>query len=410
VVRDKLFARIIQNTVRNKSKSSFNLSPVTLHDYPIPDLGKNYLLYLHVPFCKTFCSYCSFYKIKYTPEIVKEYFIALQGDIKKAHNKGYKFQGVYIGGGTPTLAPNEVAETIDLLNGLFDIKEVSCEANPDIEDSTIHLLKSRVNRLSVGIQSFQNSFLNKSKRLVEFGESNGIQESLSKIIEHFEIVNVDMIFNFHNQSKKDLLADLDTLHKLAPHQIAYYPLMYSKNSEIKNNYGGYSQKKEFHFYETIMNDLRNDYNQVGSWSFTKKGGMFFDEYVVNHDEYLGLGAGSFSFIDSVLYANMFNVDEYIDSIKNKLSTIKLRKEYGHKDQLIYRLMLRLFADEFDPDNFRKHYGADSIKKISVEINLLKLANAFISNSYSLNQYGKYYAMIMMKEFYIGMNDLRNRLQ
>jgi len=381
-----------------------------LQDYPKPDLDKNYLLYLHVPFCKTFCSYCSFYKIKYKKEIVKEYFIALREDIKKAHKKGYKFQGVYIGGGTPTLAPDEVAETIDLLNSLFDIKEVSCEANPDIDDSTIQLLKSRVNRLSVGIQSFQNSFLNKSKRLVKFGGSEVIQESLSKIIEQFEIVNVDMIFNFYNQSKEDILADLDTLRKLAPHQIAYYPLMYSKHTKIKKNYGGYSQKNEYSFYETIMNDLSKDYNQVGSWSFTKRGGKFFDEYVVNHDEYLGLGAGSFSFIDSVLYANTFNVDEYIGNIKNELSTIKLHKEYGHKDQMTYRLMLRLFADDFDPDSFKQQYGSDSINKISVELKLLKLANAFKGNSYSLNKYGKYYALIMMKEFYIGMNDLRAKLQ
>ena len=410
MIRDKLFAGIIQNTVRSKSKSSFNLSPIALEDYPAPDLDKNYLLYIHVPFCKTFCSYCSFYKVRYKPDVVKKYFVALQDDIRKAHKKGYKFQGVYIGGCTPTLAPEEVAETIDLLNSLFDIKEVSCEANPDIDDATIQLLKSRVNRLSVGIQSFQNSFLNKSKRLVKFGESNDIQESLSKIIENFDIVNVDMIFNFYNQSKQDLLADLDTLRKLGPHQIAYYPLMYSKYSKIKKNYGGYSQKNEFSFYETIINDLNKDYDQVGSWSFTKKGGKFFDEYVVNHDEYLGLGAGSFSYLDSVLYANTFNVDEYIDNIKNQLSTVKLRKEYGRKDQMKYRLMLRLFANDFDPESFRQQYGADSINKILLEINLLKLTNAFNSNSYSLNQYGKYYAMIMMKEFYIGMNDLRARLQ
>ena len=408
--KEKIAARIVQAVVKNKSKSSFNLSPVNLQNYPNPALDKKYLLYLHIPFCKTFCSYCSFYKVAYKPKQVKAYFAALREDIKRAAAKGYHFQGVYIGGGTPTLAPDEVAETIDLLHSLFDIKEVSCEGNPDIDASTIQLLRGRVNRLSVGVQSFQNSLLLKSKRLEKFGASEQMLETVSRIIENFEIVNLDMIFNFYKQSEEGLLEDLSTLKSLSPHQIAYYPLMYSKYSKIAKQYGGYSQKNELAFYEIVMNSLNEEYEQVGSWSYTKKGGKFFDEYVVNHDEYLGLGAGAFSYIDSTLYANTFNVDAYIDNIKNQQSTIKLRKVYEQKDQLKYRLMLRLFANEFDPDKFDQSYGSGSAKMINMELAFLKATNAFKRGSYSLNNAGKYYAMIMMKEFYIGMNELRARLQ
>lgn len=408
--RERIASSIIQNIVRYKSKSSFKLATANLQDYPNPDLDKEYLLYLHVPFCKTFCSYCSFYKIKYNPTIVKEYFSSLHIDIKKAYQKGYKFQGVYIGGGTPTLAPELVAETIDLLRKLYDIKEVSCEANPNIDSKVVDLLKDRVDRLSVGVQSFQNSLLVKSQRLEKYGNSSQLQDNISKAIESFHIVNIDLIFNFYNQTKEDLLDDIRIVKALSPHQIAYYPLMNSRYTKIKKLYGGYSQQNELPYYKTIMDELKDSYNQIGSWSFSKKEGKFFDEYVVNHDEYLGLGAGAFSYIDNVLYANTFNINEYNIDIKKQFSTIKLKKTYGKKDQLKYRLMLRLFANEFDENRFNKEYGRNGTKLLAKELAFLKLFKAFNPNSYSLSPSGKYYAMLMMKEFYIGMNELRVRLQ
>jgi len=410
VNRERIVASIIQNVVKIKSKSSFNLITANMLDFPNPDLDKNYLLYLHIPFCKTFCSYCSFYKIKYESAIVKEYFTSLQADIKKAHKKGYKFQGVYIGGGTPTLAPELVAQTIDLLRSLFDIKEVSCEANPNIDNHVINLLKDKVDRLSIGVQSFQDTILVRSQRLEKYGNSSQIQKNISKAIDSFSIVNIDMIFNFYDQSKQDLLEDLQILKALSPHQIAYYPLMNSRNSRIKKMYGGYSKSNELPFYKVIMNELEDEYNQVGSWSYSKKKGKFFDEYVVNHDEYLGLGAGAFSYINNVLYANTFNINEYIANIKKQITTIKLKNGYGKKDQLKYRLMLRLFANEFDKVEFNKEYGSNSTGLLAKELAFLKLFGAFNPNSYSLTQSGKYFAMVMMKEFYIGMNELRGKLQ
>jgi len=408
--REKFVASIIQNVVKIKSRSSFNLTAANVKDYPEPDLDKEYLLYLHIPFCKTFCSYCTFYKIKYEATVVKNYFASLQADIRKAHKKGYKFQGVYIGGGTPTLAPELLAETIDLLKSLFDIKEVSCEGNPDIDNHVVELLKDRVDRMSVGVQSFQNTFLDKSQRLKKYGDSNELQEKLSHVIENFKIVNFDMIFNFFDQTEQELLEDIKVIKKLSPHQIAYYPLMNSKYSKIEKLYGGYSQKNELAYYKIITDAFSEEYNQVGSWSFTKKGGKFFDEYVVNNDEYLGLGAGAFSYINNVLYANTFNVDEYNRKIAKQLSTIQLKKSYGYKDQLKYRLMLKLFANNFDPESFNQQYGSKSTKVLAFDLAFLKMVNTFTGNDYSLTQSGKYYAMVMMKEFYIGMNELRARLQ
>ena len=410
MVREKLAARIIQGVVKNKSRSSFKLSPAQLDIYPEPEEGKKYLLYLHVPFCNTFCSYCTFYRVKYKEDAANKYFNSLRTDIKRAHEKGYDFQGVYIGGGTPTLVPDQVAETIDLLKSLYNIQEVSCEANPNIDDHIIDTLSGRVDRLSIGVQSFQNHLLDKSKRLEKYGESDEIRGKISKAIEAFSIVNVDMIFNFFNQTEEALLNDLQIVKDLSPHQIAYYPLMNSRYTTISKQFGGYSQKNELAYYKIIMKYLNQDYDQAGSWSFTKKGGKFFDEYVVNHDEYLGLGAGAFSYIDNVLYANTFDIVEYNQAIDNNQSTIELKNNYGIKDQLKYRFMLRLFSNEFNPTTFDKQYGDGSSKMLTKELAFLQLINSFNGNGHSLTDQGKYYALIMMKEFYIGMNELRAKLQ
>lgn len=409
-IRAKVIASGVQNIVKAKTKSSFKLQDTLLVDFPEPDPEKSYLLYIHVPFCKTFCSYCSFYKVSYKYQLAKEYFDALQKDLKKAYQKGYKIHGIYIGGGTPTLVPELVAEIIDLAKSLFDIKEVSCEANPDIDDTIIALLKDRVDRLSIGVQSFQDTFLDRSKRLEKYGGSAQLKENVAKAIESFSIVNLDMIFNFFGQTKEEIVDDIEIIKKLKPHQIAYYPLMNSKYTKIEKLYGGYSQKDELAFYKIIMHLLRKEYKQVGSWSYSRKEGKFFDEYVVNNDEYLGLGAGAFSFVGNVLYANTFNVQEYISKIELKQSTVKQKKKYAKKERIQYRLMLKLFADDFDPYSFNKQYGKNSINFLKKELIALKLAGGFKKGGYSLTEHGKYFAMVMMKEFYIGMNELRARLQ
>ena len=85
----------------------------------------------------------------------------MRREISIYREKGYKFRGIYVGGGTPTVLIEELAATLDLARKNFDIKEISVETNPDhLTEKNIEILRrSRVNRLSVGVQTFNNQLL-----------------------------------------------------------------------------------------------------------------------------------------------------------------------------------------------------------------------------------------------------------
>ena len=84
--------------------------------------------------------------------------------------QGYDFESMYVGGGTPTILPDELAQTIDLARSLFGIREVSCETNPNhLTPEIVDIWGSRIQRMSVGVQSFDDELLRKVNRFERFG-------------------------------------------------------------------------------------------------------------------------------------------------------------------------------------------------------------------------------------------------
>ena len=110
-----------------------NLDLEQVENYPLPKAkpGKDYLLYVHIPFCETLCPYCSFNRFVFRESIARNYFTALRQEMRMVAEKGYHFSSMYIGGGTPTVMMDELVQTIDLAKQLFPIREVSCETNPN---------------------------------------------------------------------------------------------------------------------------------------------------------------------------------------------------------------------------------------------------------------------------------------
>ena len=100
------------------------------------------LLYMHIPFCEELCPYCSFHRITFTEPLTRKYFKALRREIKIYQEKGYKFKGIYVGGGTPTVLIDELAETFHLAREIFPIQEISVETNPNhLNSKNIEILQ-----------------------------------------------------------------------------------------------------------------------------------------------------------------------------------------------------------------------------------------------------------------------------
>jgi menaquinone C8-methyltransferase len=148
--------------------------------FPPPTPGKTYLLYAHVPFCERLCTYCSFNRFLYNEDIARAYFRDLREEMRMAAALGYKFGALYVGGGTPTILVDELCATIDLARELFRIHEVSAETSPNqIGPELAAQLEGRVDRMSVGVQSFDDSLLRQMDRYDKYGSGAEVLKAIS---------------------------------------------------------------------------------------------------------------------------------------------------------------------------------------------------------------------------------------
>ena len=284
-----------------------NCDPVILDRPPAPQPGHQYLLYAHIPFCKTLCSYCTFHRFLFKEWKAREYFKNLRLEMQYVKDLGYDFTSMYVGGGTTTILEDELIKTLELARKLYPgIKEISCETDPlQIAQPTFKNLKGLVDRMSIGVQSFDDGIWKLTDRYDKFGAGAQIYERLQAALELFPTTNVDMIFGFRGQSLDMLARDMELISKLNPRQITTYPLMVTRETKrsVKGKIAAPGNELAAQ-YEVIMKYLSGQYRQLTSWTFGRTRDEGFDEYVVDHDEYLGVGSGAFSFLgDSTAMTN-----------------------------------------------------------------------------------------------------------
>ena len=187
--------QIVTKVARREFARSLKFEDGSSPELPSCTDNKQRLLYLHIPFCEELCPYCSFHRITFDEPLTRKYFQALCREIKIYHEKGYKFEGIYVGGGTPTVLIDELAETLNLAQELFPIKDISVETNPNhLTEQNIKILrKSKVKRLSVGVQTFNDDLLKKIGRYEKYGSGQEIAERLKSTLGLFHTLNADMV-------------------------------------------------------------------------------------------------------------------------------------------------------------------------------------------------------------------------
>lgn len=395
-----------------------NCDPVVLDRPPEPQPGHQYLLYAHIPFCKTLCSYCTFHRFLFKEHKAREYFVNLRKEMDYVKALGYDFTSMYIGGGTTTILEDELIRTIEHARTLFPgIKEVSCETDPlQIATPTFRNLKGLVDRMSIGVQSFNDDILKMTERYDKFGSGALIYERLQEALELFPTTNVDMIFGFRGQDLEMLQRDMDLLVKLNPRQITTYPLMVTSQTRksVKQTIAAKGIELADQ-YAVIMNTLGNHYRQLTSWTFGRTHDEGFDEYVVDHDEYLGVGSGAFSFLGSSLYVNTFSLRRYNERIKEGKTGVERRRQFDKHAVLQYRLLLGLFSARLSRKYFREVHGVDLDKALFKEMLGLRIAGAIKDNpedpdNLIVTDAGKFLGLVMMKAFYSGMDNVRAELR
>lgn len=393
-----IIENIASAVMKRAVKKYLHLKP-TQKSLPFTSDQTPLLLYIHIPFCLTLCPYCSFHKFRFDEPSAKRYFELLHQEMRMVHALGYRFDSIYFGGGTTTILPHQLGETIDLAKSLFEIRDVSCESDPahldDLENADLH---GKIDRLSIGIQSFNDRHLQKIGRYKKFGSADEQYTKVSAVMGDFPIVNIDMIYNYPDQSEEELHREIDTILRLRPPQVTFYPLMYAPGirDNLSKRWGTLSDANEAKLYRIIMERMREVYTQRSAWAWALSSDGIIDEYVIERNEYVGIGSGAFSFIGDTLYANTFSLPTYTAKIEKNELPITHATTFPARAIRQYRMMVELFGLQ----SSREH--------LWIESTLLRVCGMYEQDH--LNERGVHLFSVMMREFYNGMDYVRETMR
>ena len=409
-----LAERLLTAVMRRTNDRYLTLSPAGIDKLPEPVAGREYLLYVHVPFCERLCPYCSFNRFPFNAERSTRYFKNLREEMRMVHALGYDFGSMYVGGGTPTIDLPELIATIDLARELFSIKEVSSETNPNhLYPKWMDPLDGRVQRLSVGVQSLDDGLLKQMDRYDKYGSAEQILERLQAMEGRFHSMNADMIFNFPSQTAEMLARDVELIKATGVNQTTFYPLMASPavRESLKRTVGAVDYAREARYYQLISEGLADTFSPASAWTFSRTGGGMIDEYIVDYEDYVGIGSGAFSFLEGSLYVNTFSLAAYSDRIEEGKTPALQSREFAHKDRMRYRFLMALFGMKLDKKQFAADFGVSIDLGLAVEMAYMRTVGAFdVDNSDELvlSAKGRYLLVAMMREFFVGVNNLRDQ--
>lgn len=377
-----------------------------------PDEDRTYLLYVHVPFCEELCPYCAFMRVKFESDLATRYFEGLKKEIELFSLRGFRFDSVYVGGGTPTIMPDKLAEILRLTQRLWPISQISVETNPNhLVPEVLDMLQGiGVNRLSVGVQSFDDGILKSVERYKKYGSGEEIQERLLAASGKFDTLNVDMIFNFPNETEEILSRDIQIIKKIKTQQVTWYPLMVSESRRIaiSRKCGDIDLGRERRLYRMVCEGLADVYHQESVWCFTTRGGLI-DEYPIEHEEYAAAGPGSMGYMGGVVSFNTFSIPKYLSMVEEGRFPIAEVRVFSRSEQLQYRLLMALFGGALDRAQMRQKYGKSYWIRLLKELGVLLLTKSasFRHGKIELNPRGRYYWLIIMRTLFSKLGDFRD---
>jgi menaquinone C8-methyltransferase len=372
-------------------------------------------LYVHVPFCEVLCPFCSFHRVRHNASKTKRYFDALRREIRLYHEAGFRFGDVYVGGGTPTVDPAELIETLEWVRASSPVKSISIETNPNhLQAEVLQRYRAAgVTRLSVGVQSFDDGLLAGMDRLEKYGSAAQIRDRLAAARGIFPTLNVDMIFNLPGQTLAMLDHDLAALSALGVDQVSFYPLMTAPTARhaMERSMGLSDPGLRHAMYERILDRLLPAYRPASAWCFSRSEGMF-DEYIIDQDDYVGIGSGAFSYVGGSMYSTTFSLRHYCSRVEGGQSGITQRRRLGLKERMRYDYLVRLFGGELRDDYLRKRYGRAFALRMAPELAAMRLVGAtrHDADAIRLTRLGMYCWVLMMAEFFNSVNGVREQMR
>lgn len=314
-------------------------------------------VYIHIPFCKHICSYCDFPKVLHIDSFVDDYLESLKREIEDNY-EGERIKSIYIGGGTPSCLTKKerikLFRILEIFNRTPDC-EYTFEMNPsDIDDDLLDdIVAGGINRVSIGIQSFDEENLKLLEREVDYKDIENKLDMLRK--RGIYNINLDLMYALPNEKLNTLKLDLKKFLKLAPAHISTYSLMIEKHTKLNNLNTQYiSEDLDSKMYNLICKTLEKaGYKHYEVSNFAKENcEAKHNLNYWNNDEYYGFGLGASGYKDNFRYTNTRNLHEYIEG-KYKIESTLMT----YKDQMDNEIMLGLRKLEgINVDHFYNKYG------------------------------------------------------
>ena len=335
-------------------------------------------IYIHIPFCKTICSYCDFCKMFYDKKYINSYLDALEYEINSKYNNE-EVSTIYIGGGTPSVL------SLDELNRLFDIIKVfklakdyefTIEVNVnDINKEKLELFKkNNINRISIGVETINDKFLRFLNRKHTKEE---IINNINLVKEYFTNFNIDLMYAFPGEELDDVLNDLDFVISLNPKHISIYSLIIEEHTKIFiDKVKPLDEELEASMYYNIISKLKdNGYNHYEISNFAKSSFESKHNLVYwNNKEYYGFGLGASGFVDNIRYTNTRSINKYMDQ-KVISESEEMNDSINKENELIFGLRK---IDGISKKEFYSKYNCDI--RDAFEIDSLIKKRLLIENS------------------------------
>lgn len=271
-------------------------------------------IYIHIPFCDNICSYCDFCKIYYNKKYIDLYLDNLKKEIEERY-KGEKVKTIYIGGGTPSSLDDEELTRLFEITRIFDIEdniEFTMECNVEsITESKLNIMKKYgVNRISVGVQSFNGDVI---KLLGRCHNREEVFDKINLIKKYISNVNIDLIYAAYDDINI-LKDDIKYFLELEIPHISTYSLIIEDNTMLKiKGFKNIDEDIDYEMYNYIENTLEdNGYIHYEISNYAKDGYESKHNLVYwNNEYYYGFGLSSTSYLYSKRRVNTKNLSKYL---------------------------------------------------------------------------------------------------
>lgn len=304
-------------------------------------------IYIHIPFCKSRCKYCDFLSFKPASPTVDNYITSLKKEISMCEDISDKYlvDSIYLGGGTPSfLDASYIGGLMEKLYEIFDVSETSensIELNPEstTQDKLVSYKNNKINRLSIGAQSFVEKELKLLGRIHTKGQAKNAVDMAKDI--GFDNISLDLMMAIPSQDLESFRYSLVEALNLGLKHISIYDLIIEQGSYFygilkKGHDLGLASEEENEKMFSLAKDLTSQYGlnqyEISNYAIETYESRHNEKYWTNKN-FLGLGLGASSKIDDKRFSNTTNLSSYVNSIENNKRPIEIVDSLDALDQI-----------------------------------------------------------------------------